>query len=94
MSATPVIEVPLAEIFRSEILEARRLGYRLQALLEQELAIVRLVPCTQRTIRLARSNDAGAIEAAVPYNEPGERLDAVRAAIAAATQLARDANAA
>jgi hypothetical protein len=90
-AASPAIQVPLAEIFRSEIAEARRLGYRLQAMLDHEFAVVRLVPVTQRTIRIAREHKGGAIESTVPYDAPGERLDAVRLAIDAVTQLARDA---
>jgi hypothetical protein len=92
ISATKrMVTLKFADLFRSEIDEARRLGYRLDAAPVEGAAIVRLVPVTQRTIALARANGADAVEATVPCDTIADMPDAMRTAIAAVVELARDA---
>jgi hypothetical protein len=95
-TSAPGIAVPLGQFFRTEIDQARRLGYGVQSLITGTAAVVRLIPKTQRTKRIAAASappgvTAPNIEATVPYDMPQHRLDAAHAALLAALQLARDA---
>lgn len=87
----------LGDIFKAEISEAKRLGYTPQINNAQIAVIMRLVPATQKTKRIAADANPGApapaIEAAVPITDERDRLAAISAAFTATLQLARDANA-
>jgi hypothetical protein len=95
------LRIPAAEIFASEVEEAKRLGFKLQLNLGGQLSIaVRLIPQTKRARVIAgvatSYKSPGFIEApcAVPEDATtSDRLDLARDAIRSALELARDTGA-
>jgi hypothetical protein len=88
--------VPLAQVFGFEIDQAKRLGYGVQAHVTGTAAVIRLVPKTQRTKKIAAATAPEgtkdpAIQAVQVYDMPQHRLEAVSAALAAALETARAA---
>lgn len=82
------------DIFRSEIAEATRLGFRLQLLPDQPgIVAARLVPATPRARAACFQKDDGvkAIQAHVALEHERDRLDATRDTIRKAFELAREA---
>lgn len=92
MSATAEgIALRLDQLFRSEVNEAKRLGYSVVTRLSPTVAVVRLVPKTQRTKRICSTAGATAIESTVAYDGPPALLEAVHSALVATLMHARDA---
>jgi hypothetical protein len=88
--------VPLARVFGFEIDQAKRLGYRVEAHVTGTAAVVRLVPTTQRTTKIAAATapegtQAPALQGVQVYDMPQHRLEAVQSAFSAALTAARDA---
>lgn len=90
------VAVPAADIFRSEIQQAKRLGYAVQTNVTGVAVVVRLVPKTQKAKRIAAASapegsTAPAIESVVAYPSPSHRIDAMHAALTATLLMAHDA---
>lgn len=96
---SPAVVLPFGQIFRSEIAEAKALGYKAELNFGDTLITVRLVPRTERAKRqAAAAAPEGVADPAIQssIDTPAdavipERLDRVREAFAAALVLARDA---
>lgn len=92
------IAIPLGTVLRHELDQAKRLGYKVEARVTGAAAVVRLVPSTQRTKRIAAKTapdgtTAPAIQALQTYELPRQRIEAVHSALTTALRLARDADA-
>jgi hypothetical protein len=87
--------VPLATAFRSEIAEARRLGYDTHVNLEATVATIRLTPASARAaaaaVRAAPGVSRPVLHGSQTYTDPAQRIDALRQAFGAALEAARDA---
>lgn len=86
-----------SELWRSEIREARNLGFTLRIQMHGNAAFAQLVPFTRRAKQACRANKAEAIEAnqVIPPANPREyatlQLEATHDAIHAALAMARAA---
>lgn len=94
----PAVVIPFGQLFRSEIAEAKRLGYMPQLRTTESVVIVRLMPRTARAKRHAavaapEGTTDPAIQAVAdcPSTDTTVRLDVVRETFATALVLARDA---
>jgi hypothetical protein len=92
------VVVPGRKLWRSEIAEARRLGFKLLLSIGDTASYAKLVPETARARRSCRAHNAGAIEAQQVIPPAANRteyakyaLEAQKDAIDAALLLARDA---
>lgn len=87
---TNVRAVSAAQLFRTEIAEARRLGYRVQTNVTDQAAAVRLVATSPRAQHIARRHRGTAIESVVPFEKPSEAAEALHSALTACLMHARD----
>lgn len=85
--------VPAAELFRTEIIAARNLGFRVQVRVEDagaaKAAYARLLPFTANATAACAPNTA--IEARQAFSDVREHADAIKSAIDTALEFARDA---
>jgi hypothetical protein len=91
MTTTTVVSA--ATLFRSEIVEAQRLGFQLQVNLNAGQVTARMQPRTpsaHAACERATGKTNQAIEASQPVGHPTQQADCLREAIAAALGMAKD----
>jgi hypothetical protein len=85
--------IPAAILFRSELAEAKRLGFQLQVRTDAGQVTARMQPRTpsaHAACERATGKTNQAIEASQPVGHPGQTADCLREAIHSAVLMAKD----